>query len=106
MKKKLKMFYLLGICVIAFFTAITIFGDEGLLKLRKLYTLKDQVSQENQELYLHNQKLSREIKQLKENSHSEKLIREKLGYIKSNEFILILGNTSESQPHTGSSSGL
>jgi len=106
LKQKLKIFYLLGIIIIVFFASITIFGDEGLLKLRKLYTFKDQVQKENQELYLANQKLAREVNQLKESSNTERLIREKLGYIKSNEYILILGNKSESQPSTGMPSGM
>lgn len=97
-KKKSGVFLLLGIFVILFFAGITIFGEEGLVKLRKLYSLREQVQKENQELYLQNQKLAREINLLKDPAHSERLIREKLGYLKSNEYILILDNQSESQP--------
>jgi len=69
-----------------------------LIKLRKIYFLKDQVQKENQALYLTNQKITREINHLKEPTNSERLIREKLGYLKPNEYILILDNPTESQP--------
>ncbi len=97
-KKKSRLFFFLGILVIGFFTTITIFGEEGLVKLKKLYALRDQVQKENQELYRSNQKLAREINHLKIPSNAERLVREKLGYIKSNEYILILDNKNESQP--------
>lgn len=108
MKRKTKLLYLLGLLVIGFFGVVTFFGDEGLLKLRKLYSLRNQVQVENQELFLTNQKLAHEIIHLKETAHTERLIREKLGYIKSGEYILILDNKNESQPGRtpGSPSGL
>jgi len=97
-KKKLRLFYLLGLFVVAFFAAITVFGDEGLLKLKSLYALQTQVQTDTHDLYLANQKLAREIAHLKDPVNSERLVREKLGYIKSNEYILILEAKSESQP--------
>lgn len=103
LKRKSKLFSILGIFVIIFFGAITIFGDEGLIKLRKLYSLRDQVQKENQELYLNNQKLARDINHLKDPINSERLVREKLGYLKANEYILILDHKSESQPHKAGS---
>lgn len=104
-KKKSQLFCLLGIFIVAFFSSITIFGDEGLLKLRSLYALKDEVQKETNDLYRANQKLAREVNHLKDPINSERLVREKLGYIKSNEYILILEseNRPESQPTHSSS---
>lgn len=88
-------FIVLGLVVCFIF--LIVFGSEGLLKLKDLYRLKDQVQKENQELFKNNQKLKSENTLLKEPTYTEQLIREKLGYVKSNEKILIL-NENESQP--------
>lgn len=96
-KKKSQMFCFFGILIVIFFTFITIFGDEGLMKLRKLYTLKDQVQKDTNELYRTNQRIAREITHLKDPINSERLIREKLGYVKSNEYILILSNEDKTE---------
>ncbi len=103
-KQKTKVFYLVALVIFTFFGLITFFGDDGLLKLRKLYALRNQVQKENQALYLNNQRLGREMNQLKEPFHTERLIREKLGYLKSGEYLLILENKNESQaaPNSGS----
>ncbi len=78
------------ITVTIFFLILTIFGDEGLIKLRKLYALRDLVSQENRELFQDNQRLLEEAHRLRQPAFTERLIRDNLGYVKPNEYILIL----------------
>ncbi|MBL7684645.1 MAG: septum formation initiator family protein [Deltaproteobacteria bacterium] len=89
-KPKHYYFFVFAFVILGFFAVLTIFGDEGLLKLKQLYTLKNQLKQENFELFQTNQKLLREATHLKDPIYAERLIREKLGYIKSREYILLL----------------
>ena len=90
-KPKLKFFLFLALVVMGFFGLLTVFGDEGLLKLKNLYLLREQIQKENREIFNTNQKLIEQIHLLKEPLYAERLIREKLGYVKPREFILILG---------------
>ena len=100
-KPKVKFFFLLALIVVGFFGLLTVFGDEGLLKLKNFYTLRDRIRHENQEIFNSNQKLINQINLLKEPLYAERLIREKLGYVKAREYILILNENSalESQPN-------
>jgi cell division protein FtsB len=96
-RSKRKIFFLLALFVMGFFSLVTTLGDEGLLKLRNLYKLRDRVRHENQELFETNRKLIREATLLKEPSFTEQLIRKKLGYIKPREYVLILGENMNTE---------
>ncbi|MFO1519737.1 MAG: septum formation initiator family protein [bacterium] len=96
-KHKRKFFILFAFVVVGFFAVLTIFGDEGLVKLRQLYALRDRIRQENQDLFQNNQKLLQETSLLKDPVFAERLIREKLGYVKSKEYILILDERAASE---------
>jgi cell division protein FtsB len=100
-KTKVRFFLLLALVVVGFFGLLTVFGDEGLLKLKSFYSLRDRIRRENQEIFNSNQKLIEQINLLKEPLYAERLIREKLGYVKAREYILILNENSgmESQPN-------
>ncbi len=93
---------MLALAVILFFGFLTLFGDEGLLKLKRLYALRTQIRHENQDLFKANQKLLQEAQLLKQNVVAERMIREKLGYVKPNEYILLLDDppVAESKPAT------
>jgi len=78
-----------------FFTALSVFGDEGLLKLRHFYKLRNQIRSENQELFTRNQNLNTQISLLKESLYTQRVIREKLGYVKTAEYILILDEKTD-----------
>jgi len=99
-KPKVKFFLASALVVMGFFGLLTVFGDEGLIKLKKLYNLRDRIRHENQEIFSNNQRLIEQIQLLKEPLYAERLIREKLGYVKSREYILILGEDQgpESRP--------
>jgi cell division protein FtsB len=98
--KKRKLFLILAAAVIGFFSLLTLFGDEGLFKLRELYAMRSRIQGENQELLSVNRKLMKEVQLLKEPVFAERLIREKLGYVKEREYILLLdeNRTLESKP--------
>ena len=98
-KRSKNLFLILTLVVTGFFALLTLFGEEGLLKLKKFYALKSKIRAENQEIFLANQKLQEEIRLLKEPVFAERLIREKLGYVKEREYILLLSDTApESKP--------
>jgi cell division protein FtsB len=101
-KPKVRFFLLLALIVVSFFGLLTVFGDEGLLKLRNFYSLRDRIRRENSEIFNTNQKLIEQIDLLKEPLYAERLIREKLGYVKPKEYTLILNenNELESQPNS------
>ncbi len=94
-KQKRKIFLMLSLIILVFFSTITIFGDEGLLKLRKLYQLQEQIHKQNQELFTTNQTLSKSVTLLKDPVNTQRLIREKLGYLKKNEYVLFLDENSQ-----------
>ncbi len=96
-KTKRKLFGLISLGLLGFFTILTAFGDEGLLKLRKFYLLRNKIHAENQELFKTNQRLNQEINLLKEPLYTERLIREKLGYVKPKELVLILDTPAPSE---------
>ena len=95
-----KLFCTLGLVIIGAFAFLTLLGDEGLLRLRDLYQMKQKIQAENQEIFNTNQKLKEEVSLLKEQVFAERLIRDKLGYVKPKEYILILDKPQapESQP--------
>lgn len=84
------LFLALSFGIIGFFTLITFFGDEGVLKLKKLREQRNQLKKENQALFEANQKLKEEVSLLQNPRNTEALIREKLGYVKEGEYLLIL----------------
>jgi cell division protein FtsB len=98
--KKRKFFLILAAAVVGFFTLLTLFGDEGLFKLRELYAMRSRIQQENLKLLNSNQKLAKDVQLLKEPVFAERLIREKLGYVKEREYILLLdeNRSLESKP--------
>jgi len=98
-KRSTNLFIILTVTIVSFFALLTVFGEEGLLKLKNLYALKSKIRAENQEIFVLNQKLEEEIRLLKEPVFAERLIREKLGYVKEREFILLLNDpVAESKP--------
>ena len=103
-KPKMRFFLATALAVVGFFALLTIFGEEGLIRLKNLYSLRDRIRQENHQLFNANQKLIEQIHLLNEPLYAERLIREKLGYVKPREYILILGENSgnESRPSLGS----
>ncbi len=101
-KQKRKIFLMFSLIILVFFSTITIFGDEGLLKLRKLYQLQEQIHKQNQELFSTNQTLLKNVTLLKDPMSTQRLIREKLGYLKKNEFVLFLDETRQNSAETPS----
>lgn len=94
MHSKLKSSYAsflgLGGFIVFFFLILTVLGEGGLVKLKKLYAQRDQLRLENQAIFDHNQKLANEIHLLKQKTFSERLIREKLGYVKPQELVVLV----------------
>ncbi|MBF0491541.1 MAG: septum formation initiator family protein [Deltaproteobacteria bacterium] len=95
-----KLFCALGLVIVGAFVFLTLLGNEGLLRLRDLYRMKQKIQAENQLIFNTNQKLKEEVSLLKEQVFAERLVREKLGYVKPKEYILILDRAqiAETQP--------
>ncbi|MBU4483838.1 septum formation initiator family protein [bacterium] len=72
--------------VLLFFWLIT-FGDQGLFRLQKLYSLKNQLFQERIKLDNKIVRLEKEAELLKDKKYLESIIRKELGYIKNGEII-------------------
>ena len=98
-----KKTFLISFGLILFlFSALTVFGNEGLLKLKELVELRDKVRKENSELAQKNQSLNQELSLLKEPAYQQQMIREKLGYVKKGEYVLLL-NDQENTSTTAAS---
>lgn len=102
-KNNWKLFCSLGLAIVGAFAFLTLLGDEGLLRLRDLYKMKQKIQAENQVTFHINQKLKEEVSLLKEQVFAERLIREKLGYVKPKEYILILDRVQSPEPQAAPS---
>jgi cell division protein FtsB len=69
------------------FLWFTIFGDQGLLKLRRSSLLKNQLNQELSAQRLKIEKLKKDKELLENRDHLELTIRQELGYVKPGEVV-------------------
>jgi cell division protein FtsB len=86
LKVKLKfLFLVLFIFSIAYWT---IFGDNGILKLKKIEQETEKVKAASEKIKLENERLKKEIKLLQEDKkYVEKVAREELGMTRKDEII-------------------
>jgi cell division protein FtsB len=87
-KLKAKIQVLLLIFFIFLIAYWTIFGDNGILKLRKIEQENEQVKAASEKIKTENERLKKEIKLLREDKkYVEKVAREDLGMTRKDEFI-------------------
>ena len=68
-----------------------LFSDQGFFKLRRLRATEKRLKQENIELANKNSEMQAEIARLKDPGYLEKFIRDKIGYVKTNELVIEMG---------------
>jgi len=87
-KLKEKIQFLLLIFFIFLIAYWTIFGDNGILKLRKIEQESEKVKAASEKIKAENERLKKEIKLLQEDrKYVEKVAREELGMTRQNEII-------------------
>jgi len=85
---KEKIQFLLLIFFIFLIAYWTIFGDNGILKLRKIEQESEKVKAASEKIKAENERLKKEIKLLQEDrKYVEKVAREELGMTRQNEII-------------------
>ncbi len=86
MKRKLALLTL-------FIFSLTLFGDQGLIRLYRLKKMARQIDRENSALLRQNNELVGEIARLKEPDYLEHLIRQEKGYIREGEQLVEIPNS-------------
>jgi cell division protein FtsB len=87
-KLKTKIKFLLLIFFICFIAYWTIFGDNGILKLKKIEQESENVKAASEKIKAENERLKKEIKLLQEDKkYVEKVAREELGMTRKDEII-------------------
>ena len=85
---KSKIQFLLLVFFIFLIAYWTIFGDNGILKLKKIEQENQQVKMASEKIKAENEKLKKEIKLLREDKkYVEKVAREELGMTRKDEII-------------------
>lgn len=81
----------LGICNVVLFTRV-IWGSTGILEYRELKARYESLQNEIASLDAENLSISKEIRLLQsDNKYVEKVIRQKLHYVRDNEILYIFG---------------
>jgi cell division protein FtsL len=86
-KLKAKIQFLLLIFFIFLIAYWTVFGDNGILKLRKVEQESEKVKAASEKIKTENERLKKEIKLLQEGKYVEKVAREELGMTSKDEII-------------------
>jgi len=86
-KLKAKVQFLLLIFFIFLIAYWTVFGDNGILKLRKVEQESEKVKAASEKIKTENERLKKEIKLLQEGKYVEKVAREELGMTSKDEII-------------------
>ncbi len=71
---------------------LCLFGDQGFFKLQRLRAAEQRLKQENFEMADKNTKLQEEVVRLKDSHYLEKMIHERMGYVKPDEIVIELGS--------------
>lgn len=79
-----------GFLVFVIFCFVTVLGNDGLLKLAKLYEKKDQIIQTNHELLMQNFEYLSEIHKLKEVRFVEQTARSDFGLVRPDEVVFVV----------------
>lgn len=80
-------FRLAVIIIVTLFFWLTTFGDQGILHLHELASLKYKYTEERDQLLSEVASLEKEIKQLNDPEFLETTVRKELGYIKDGEVV-------------------
>lgn len=84
------LFYALGVVVFCMFVFLTVWGDDGLMKLVDLKTQKKNFSQQNVEILQQNLMRVEEIEKLKSARYLKQIARSELGLVKPDEVVFII----------------
>lgn len=76
-----------------FLASLTLFGDQGALRLWELMKISHTLEKQNRNLERQSRELTDQIGRLKEPEYLERLIREERGYIEEGETIVEIPNS-------------
>lgn len=80
----------MGLAGLVFFLFIGFFGEDGVLKLRQYYLIRDQIIADNHNLLQQNLLYLQEIQKLGDAKYIEQLARRELGYVKADEIVFVV----------------
>jgi len=77
----------------AAFLALTLFGNQGLLRLIQLKKMEHALDQEGSALIRQNREMAEEVQRLSQTDYLERLIRQERGYVRDGEILVELPNS-------------
>ena len=89
-KNENKIFYWIGIAIFVGFIFVTLWGENGILKLIQLNQTKSALKTENNRLLHQNFEFVQEIKRQKDLFYIEQKARSHLGMVRDNERVYIV----------------
>lgn len=85
-----QFFYVLGTAIFFAFFCLTVWGDNGLLKLVELKDLRQSVAAQNRSLLLENLGLTERIDALKHLPAVEQTARSTMGFVREDESVIVI----------------
>lgn len=105
MAMRVALIALVGICDLALFGKM-MWGQGGIIEYRELKREYSQIQTRIAELDAENMALSREIRLLQtDNKYTEKMVRQKLRYLRDNEIVYLFPDTTGAQSGAISNDG-
>lgn len=90
-----QFFYTFGMLIFVLFFIMTLWGDNGILKLVELKRIRAGIAGENDEILRQNLLYAQEIERLKESGYVEQKARTDLGFVKENETVFVIPRRDE-----------
>jgi cell division protein FtsB len=84
-----------GLIVIILVFGYMVFSDQGLARLYHLRQTENMVMQKNDEFRQEISQLKDEIKRLQKPAYLERVVREELGFLRSDEILYYVGDETE-----------
>ncbi len=105
MARRVALIVLVGICDLALFGKM-MWGHGGIIEYRELKREYSRIQTRIAELDAENMALSREIRLLQtDNKYTEKMVRQKLRYLRDNEIVYLFPDTTGAQSGAISNDG-
>lgn len=105
MARRVALIVLVGICDLALFGKM-MWGQGGIIEYRELKREYSRIQTRIAELDAENMALSREIRLLQtDNKYTEKMVRQKLRYLRDNEIVYLFPDTTGAQSGAISNDG-
>lgn len=83
-------FYILGVVLFVGFFIVTVWGEDGLLRLMELRAMRDKMVKSNQHLLQSNFQAMEKILKLRQMGYVEQTARTEMGLIRSDEIVYVV----------------